>query len=110
MCGSCMILVLLLSFHIHMPRVCLCFSPLCSYMTIFYLQQLQMLPALSELVPGELLRQPEERLLQVRLLCSVKSRSKALSSGAARDLLSAWATCMHFCTLSAGIIACGVRS
>ncbi|WIA19118.1 hypothetical protein OEZ85_003766 [Tetradesmus obliquus] len=34
------------------------------YMTIFYLQQLQMLPALSELVPGELLRQPEERLLQ----------------------------------------------
>eukprot|EP00882_Tetradesmus_deserticola_P031333 GHRQ01035430.1.p1 GENE.GHRQ01035430.1~~GHRQ01035430.1.p1 ORF type:complete len:271 (+),score=138.04 GHRQ01035430.1:23-835(+) len=34
------------------------------YMTIFYLQQLQMLPALRELVPPALLRQPEQRLLQ----------------------------------------------
>jgi hypothetical protein len=34
-------------------------------MTIFYLQQLQMLPALRDLVPVQLLRQPEQRLLQV---------------------------------------------
>jgi hypothetical protein len=43
---------------------------LCSYMTIFYLQQLQMLPALRELVPPAVLAQPEQRLLQVRLLRS----------------------------------------
>jgi hypothetical protein len=36
-----------------------------SYMTIFYLQQLQMLPALRELVPPALMRQPDQRLLQV---------------------------------------------
>lgn len=35
------------------------------YMTIFYLQQVQLLPALRELVPPELLLQPGERLLQV---------------------------------------------
>jgi hypothetical protein len=39
----------------------------CSYMTIFYLQQLQMLPALQLLVPSALLKQPGTRLLQVRL-------------------------------------------
>lgn len=34
------------------------------YMTIFYLQQLQVLPPLQELVPQELLLQPNARLLQ----------------------------------------------
>jgi hypothetical protein len=35
------------------------------YMTIFFLQQLQWLPALQQLVPPELLEDQQARLLQV---------------------------------------------